>query len=415
MKKKLASLLFFCNITALPALAQVAGWHYQAAIDSIKNAGFHNIVLSPEITAHLKTDYSDLRIVNDSGKWVPHLVVDPNNKTVESPGILDLPIIKNESTTTFTELIVKNKTTDISNLLLKLRNTEAERYCTMTGSDDSRNWFIISDSILIKPGRSVDSSTTEFNIQFPTNNYKFYKLFINNKGKAPFNIDNIHTFFTVIQSVNPGLSFTPIENPVTSINQEDSGKRSYIKLTQQAKYHFDELRFKISGVKYFSRAVELYIPQSGAHSFKNPGQLISSFTISNKSTLRFRVPITNADSFYLIIHNEDNLPVQIDEVKTFNSFHIATAYFEKENQYKIVMGNENAATPNYDLQQLNISNKQFLPLASIGVIAAIPQPAIAIISANNNKWLIWVTIGIAAIVLGFFTYKLITEMNKSTT
>jgi len=79
------------------------------------------------------------------------------------------------------------------------------------------------------------------------------------------------------------------------------------------------------------------------------------------------------------------------------------------------MGNENAATPNYDLQQLNISNKQFLPLASIGVIAAIPQPAIAIISANNNKWLIWVTIGIAAIVLGFFTYKLITEMNKSTT
>jgi len=415
MKKKLASLLFFCNITALPALAQVAGWHYQAAIDSIKNAGFHNIVLSPEITAHLKTDYSDLRIVNDSGKWVPHLVVDPNNKTVESPGILDLPIIKNESTTTFTELIVKNKTTDISNLLLKLRNTEAERYCTMTGSDDSRNWFIISDSILIKPGRSVDSSTTEFNIQFPTNNYKFYKLFINNKGKAPFNIDNIHTFFTVIQSVNPGLSFTPIENPVTSINQEDSGKRSYIKLTQQAKYHFDELRFKISGVKYFSRAVELYIPQSGAHSFKNPGQLISSFTISNKSTLRFRVPITNADSFYLIIHNEDNLPVQIDEVKTFNSFHIATAYFEKENQYKIVMGNENAATPNYDLQQLNISNKQFLPLASIGVIAAIPQPAIAIISANNNKWLICVTIGIAAIVLGFFTYKLITEMNKSTT
>jgi len=185
MKKKLASLLFFCNITALPALAQVAGWHYQAAIDSIKNAGFHNIVLSPEITAHLKTDYSDLRIVNDSGKWVPHLVVDPNNKTVESPGILDLPIIKNESTTTFTELIVKNKTTDISNLLLKLRNTEAERYCTMTGSDDSRNWFIISDSILIKPGRSVDSSTTEFNIQFPTNNYKFYKLFIIIKEKLP--------------------------------------------------------------------------------------------------------------------------------------------------------------------------------------------------------------------------------------
>lgn len=414
MKKKLASVLLFCTITTLSSFAQVAGWHYQAAIDSIRDAGFYNILLTPEITAHLKTDYSDLRIVNDSGKWVPHLLRLPNTELTADQIIWELPIIKKENTTAFTELIIKSLPAAISNLVLKLRNTDAERFCTLTGSDDSKKWFIINDSILIMPGKPVDDVQVSFNIRFPLTNYKFYKLILHNNGKAPFDIIGVGSAGPATKS-DTALFKKPIENPAVSIIQKDSGKLSYIKVTQQANYHFDEIRFKISGAKYFSRAVDLYIPQLAAHSFKNPGQLSTSFTISNNSTLQLSLPIINADTFYLIIHNEDNLPVKIEAIKTYKSFRIATAYFEKGNNYKIVMGNETATTPNYDLQQLNISNKQLLPSATIGAIAAIPQPAIIITSANNNKWLIWLTIGIAAIVLGFFTYKLITEMNKSTT
>ena len=413
MKKKIASLLLFCTITTLSSFAQVAGWHYQAAIDSVKEAGFYNIVLTPEITTHLKTDYNDLRIVNDSGKWVPHLLRLPNTELTVEQIIWELQIIKKENTTAFTELIIKSLPAAISNLVLKLKNTDAERFCTLTGSDDSKKWFIINDSILIRPGKPVDDIQVRFNIQFPLTNYKFYKLILYNNGKAPFDIIGVASAGPAT-GPDTALIQKPIENPAASIIQKDSDKISYIKVTQQAKYHFDEIRFKISGAKYFSRAVDLYIPQSAAHSFKNPGQLIKSFTISNNNTLQFRVPLINANTFYLIIYNEDNLPVKIDEVKTYNSFRIATAYFEKGNNYKMVMDNATATIPNYDLQQLNISNKQLLPSATIGAIAAIPQPAIIITSANN-KWLIWLTIGIAAIVLGFFTYKLIIEMNKSTT
>lgn len=414
MKKKLCSLLLFCIITASSSVAQIAGWHYEAALDSTKEAGFYNIVLTPAICAYLKTDYSDLRIVNDSGKWVPHLLRLPNSELTAEDILWELPIIKKENTTAFTELIVKGRSSNISTLVLELKNTDAERFSTLTGSDDSKKWFIINDSILIKPNKPVDEVQVGFNIHFPPNDYKFYRLVLHNNGKAPFNIIGVGTVEPATGS-DTNLVHRPIENPATTIQQKDSVKLSYIKVTQQANYHFNELHLKVSGVKYFSRTVGLYIPASTVHSFNNPGQLVKYFIVSNNSNLQFRMPIIiNAPVFYLIIQNEDNLPIKIDEVKTYKSYQVATVYFEKGNHCKLLMDNATATEPNYDLKNLAISNKllQSLPAINISGIKAIPQPAAAA-SPANNKWLIWLTIAAAAFVLGFFTYRLVSEMNKS--
>ncbi len=411
MKKKIGSLLLLCATTALSSVAQVAGWHYQASIDSIKEAGFYNLVLTPAINAHTKTDYSDLRIVNNAGKWVPHVLGQANTIPSVEEVIMNLPVFKKESTTAFTELIVKSDGTKISNLLLQMKNTAAERFCTLTGSDDYNNWFIINDSIQIRPVKSFDNNFSAFKIQFPPSTYKLYKLYIYNKGRAPFNITAIGYAGPAIP---PGILplHEPVENPAASIIQNDSGKSSYIRITQPANYHFDEIHLKISGVKYFYRAVDLYIPSSASHSFNNPGQLLQSFIISNNSTLQFRVPKSNAAAFYLIIHNEDNLPVKLDKVSTYSSYGVATLYLEKDNKYKLIIDNPIASTPNYDLQQLNIKNRQTLPTATIGGITAIAPPAVAA-SKGNNKWLIWLSIAGAALVLSFFTYKLVTDMNKT--
>lgn len=58
MYKNLISFLFFI-LTSLTAFAQTAGYNFYSNLDSIKSSGFYNIVLSPQINAHLKTDYSD--------------------------------------------------------------------------------------------------------------------------------------------------------------------------------------------------------------------------------------------------------------------------------------------------------------------------------------------------------------------
>lgn len=413
MKKKLCSLLIFFSLAGLSSVAQTEGYQYKATIDSIKEPGFYNIVITPAINAHLKTDYSDLRIINSTGKWVPHLLSQPNSEQSADYLLLDLPVVKKESNNSFTELVVKAIEPNISNLFLKIKNTDAERFATLTGSDDDANWYIINDSIAIKPSKSVDDNTASFNIEFPSNNYTYYKLYINNKGKAPFNIMSVGTTSIAADGKKPYL-FSVIENPAPFITQKDSGKVSFIKVFQPASYFIEKIGFKISGVKYFYRRVNLYIPSPAINSINSPGRLLQSFTISNNSTLEFNIPLTNTDSFYLIVYNEDNLPLKLEEIKTYSRYRIAMVYFEKGEHYKMIMGNKNAIAANYDLQQLNLNLKESLPLATIGNIELIKNAG-AQSSAKNNKWMIWLTIILAALTLGYFTYKLITDMSKKET
>jgi hypothetical protein len=407
MKRKQYSLLLIVLIAACIANAQTAGYHYKAAINPVKESGLYNIVLTPAISAHLKIDYSDLRIVNDAGKWVPHLLQTSNCEKSNETVLWTLPFSKIEDVANNTSLIITNKNGSISNLFLQMKNTTAERYCILTGSDDGKNWFIINDSILINPSIMDDKNSTGFNISFPKSNYVFYRILINNKGKATFNILGVQTTAPAINSFLHAAQ----ENPPPAIFQQDSSQYSFVKVTNVAAYHFSEIQLNISAAKYFYRRVSLYIPSAANHSFSNPGLLLHSFIISNKSTLQYKIPITNAPVFYLIISNEDNLPLKIESLKTFNSCQTVTAYLEKENQYELMMGNAAATTPSYDLQQININTVTSIPEASISNIVAINQPLVNT-AKNDTKWLIWMAILIAGLVLSFFTYKLVMDINK---
>ena len=205
---------------------------------------------------------------------------------------------------------------------------------------------------MVNPIPQPESTVNSFQINFPSNNYNFFKVVIDNRNKDPFDIKDAMTA-TSTSSMMINARPKLLSNPQTTIDQKDSANVSYIKITQQEPYHFDEINMKITGVKYFSRKVDFYIPSTGNYSFSNPGHLLQSFTISNNSTLEFRIPATNAPVFYLLINNEDNLPLKITEVNTVADYRYITAYLEKGNNYKLIMGNENATKPNYDLTNIN--------------------------------------------------------------
>jgi len=413
MKKKKCSILLFFIVLQLYAVAQKTGFNFQASINNVKADGFYTIVLTPSINAHLKTDYSDLRIVNDSSRWVPHLLRKPETEHANKSVIYKLKIVKKENSPIATDLIVQSTELTTSNLLLEIKNSDAERSCTLTGSDDLKIWYTINDSIRIRPLGNNSEANSNFSIKFPPCNYKYFKIYISNNGKAPFQIIGAatETTDTTFNATKKIPSYYPsIENPVCLVSQKDSGSISYIKVVQTAPYHFEKISLKIGGVKYYSRKVDLYLPVSATHSFLNPGQLFQSFTISNNSTLQYKLPICNATTFYLIIHNEDNLPVIVEQVKTYSKYREISAWLEIGNAYKLVMDNTEAVTPNYDLkEQINLHER--FPIAETGPIKSLGPTFAVTVAANNNKWLIWLGIGMAVIVLCFFTYKLVREIN----
>jgi hypothetical protein len=407
MRKKWINLFLFSLITAC-GIAQTDGYKFYSPLDSVKTASFYNIALIPELNAHLKTDYSDIRIVNDAGKWVPHVLHFPSNTNNFLTQDKNLKFTITENTKANTILVIQSSQNVISNIGLVINNTAAERFCMLSGSNEGKNWFVINDSILVNP--MPDESTTKniFRIDFPTSSYKFFKIVIKNNNKYPFDIKN------VIQE-NPAIIKNEnklILNPATVIAQKDSGKISYIKITQQQPYHFNNTSIKITGVKYFYRKVDLYIPFADNHSFASPGQLLQSFTISNNSTLQFKIPVSNAKVFYLLINNEDNLPLTVSEVNTANSYHYITSYLEKGNGYKLILDNPVAVTPNYDLTNLNKTIPESATFLTAGKTIAFKQNEIVTTPAKNNKWLLWAALIAALFILLLFSQKMIKEVNK---
>lgn len=409
MKKNWINFLLF-GLLSCNAAAQTDGYKFYSRLDSVQTAGFYNIEITPELSARLKTDYSDIRIVNEAGKWIPHILHTPANERANEAITRDLKYSIVENSVLNTVIIVENKKNTASSLGLIITNTSAERFCTLSGSRDKTNWYVINDSILINPAPGDTATENIFNINFPPNNYSFYKLVIHNNNKYPFNIKNIVRKGEVLEfwSKQPATS---LDNPATTIQQKDSGKISYIKITQQQPFQFDNIILQLSGVKYYSRKVDLYVPGTDKSSFKDPGQLLQSFTVSNNSTLQFTVPLAKSPVFYLLISNEDNLPLTVTNVKTACSNHYITAYLEA-GAYRLIMDNENAVMPVYDLVKLNSKIPDSIAFLQVGKTETLDENKPAVITTKNNKWMLWLAIAVALVILLFFTYRMLKEVDK---
>ncbi|MGC4101288.1 hypothetical protein [Ferruginibacter sp.] len=319
---------------------------------------------------------------------------------------------KTENSKTSTVLIIENGKVATSNIYLTLRNTAAERFCTLSGSDDKKNWYLINDSILLSPAADEGSATAHFSIRFPASNYSFFKLTIYNNNKDPFDIQGIRKISTATIGLPAHLQPKIIENPKPLVEQKDSGSISYIKITQQQPFQFDMLSLQLSGVKYFSRSVDLYIPNSSNYSFSDPGKLLQHFTISNNSSLQFYIPLINATEFYLFIHNEDNLPLKVSSVNTSLGYRYITSYLEKHNNYKLILDNASAINPNYDLSKIYTKIFDSTPFLSFQKIAAFDIPSPKITVKKNYNWILWVSIAAALFILLLFTRKMIAEVDK---
>jgi hypothetical protein len=410
MKRKWIN-IFVCCILSTCCNAQIEGFKFYAALDTVKTSGFYNIALTPQINAHLKTDYNDVRIVNADGKWVPHALHVPALEITKHAASTDLKFSLAENNKTNSIFLFEGKKMQLKNIELKIRNTGAERYCSLSGSDDGKNWFVINDSIFINPIPAEEENRSIFKIYFPLSNYSFYKLIVFNSNKNPYDVNGITTSFNIN---DPTIYQTKISsNPATIISQKDSNKISYIKIIQQHPYHFDGFNIKVSAVKYFNRTMDLYVPNDAKHSFSNPGTLLQSYTISNNSNLSFRTPTIKDSVFYLLIRNEDNLPLKVNEVSTTLNEPIIKAYLEAGNSYRLILENENATQPNYDITKLNLSIRDTAPFLKPKNIIAFPlQEKAEAKKEDNNKWMVWAALIAGLAILLLLTKKMLKEVDK---
>lgn len=388
--------------------AQVEGYLFYAEIEAVTTSGFYNVELMPEITAHLKKDYSDIRVVNSEGKWIPHIL---KNEYKRKEGInrYALPFHLAKNDTDATEIVIREVVKPINNLILTIGNTIAERPFTISGSDDGVHWFVINDSIQIRPETSSDNILGAVRFYFPPANYSFYKITITNNGRYPYDVKKITTYAEHVKDENNLHRY--FENPSTDVQQTDSGKISYIRISQKQAYHFDEISLQLTGPAYYSRSASLYIPISNVHSFAKPDIPAASFLISNSNSLYFKTSILNSPVFYLLIYNEDNLPLTIQKVNTYCSYRFIAAYLEAGKTYRLLMNNKTARQPVYDLISTDSSILFSDRVVATGKVLTTVNYKKEKEESSSNKIILWGVIIIVLLLLLYFTINMIKDIN----
>jgi hypothetical protein len=369
----------------------------KASLDSVNGTGFYSVDVTPQLSSYVAKDFRDLRIADAKGKFVPY-ILRTAQPAFSTNDYVELPIIKNELADSGRSVLIiqNNDSKKISMIALVLRNAAVTRMAAISGSDDMQSWFTIDEDINFQKEFITDSDKYVQAIQFPTSSYKYLKIVIGNGKNNPLNIIEAGMYVNVEQK--PVVSYTT--NPAPVFTQTDSTDNvSYLNVHQHASYHFDRIRLLIKGPHFYKRDVDV-ITREGSSSFE---------LISGKEAV-FDLQDCNDGSFLIKIYNGDNPVLTVDSVFTEQEDQQLVTYLESGKAYYLLMHDSSAVKPVYDLKQFKDSIPYDIP--ALGVVSFenldTNQQNIEGLSA---KW-IWPVIIIMLVVLGFFTVRLIKEVNN---
>lgn len=406
MKKKRSFsrlLLILFLALATPRSQAQDGFSYRSELDTVRQAGWYKITLMPDVLAKCKEDLSDLRIRDSAGNPVPY-VEKSDLPVFTTENFATFPILSNEKLVdSFTEVVVGNASTgNISSLLLVMKNSSAHRSAILSGSDDREKWFVIREHIELQEAGSDTADHYVQSISFPSSNYRFFKLILEDKGLLPVNILRIGA---------TSRSFTIgkyLGVPFPALAQKDSSdKHSYITLQYRDRYRIDKLNLLLQGPPLFKRNLRVYDRE------KNGDRFVAETVISPGIT-SFSIPSVKTNSLLLEIVNEDNKPLLVQAVQTAQLNQYLLAWLQPGYGYSLLAGNEQAQAPEYDLKyfvdSLTKDPQEILsgPLQPIRPGASVAvQP-----HSDHSGLLLWGILAIVLLLLASLSYKMMKSIPK---
>jgi hypothetical protein len=375
----------------------------KAMLEPAYATGFYQIAVSPELTSAAKSDLSDLRIMDGKQRQVPYLIrhvsMDLSRTTFTEYPVLD---IHTDSTRTVVELAVKGgEGTD--KISLVMGNTAVERFTSLSGSNDRRQWFIIQEHILLRSMGSDGSGSFVQSVYFPYSRYPYLKLVIYNGYSDPLNILNAGIY----RDAKGAEPVNWITNPLPSIVQKDSSNGyTYVHINHNAPYLLDRLLFQISSPRFYNRRVQLFELID-----KGNRTLLADAALSSAAEPVITLARVKAKSLLLQIENGDNPPLAIASVRSVQVPQYIVAYLEKGEVYHLLAGNPDAPLPQYDLTQFKDSIPSKIVTLSYGPLLAVAQEERNVFWQESRFWL-WPAIVVMVLVLGLLTHRLLSDMQR---
>ncbi|KAA5544065.1 hypothetical protein [Adhaeribacter rhizoryzae] len=408
---KLAFLLL--NLILGVQIAFGQNFQYQAALPPVPASGFYKIALTPAVGAHLKTDFSDIRLYDTAHREVPYILEREKpvqtRKLFREYEVVQKTLMPGGNTT----LILRNPSrSKINNISLLIKNTNVRKKASLSGSNDAQTWYGLEDQYFLHSLYSQAATARVNLLNFPLSDYEYYRLIINDSTSAPLNILSAGYYDTFSENGK----YTAV--PHVQFSQTDSAdlKQTFIFFKTPVPVHADKLLFTITNPTYYVREATLYAGQfrkKRRRKTYKTSEPVATFRLQSDQENTFTLNNFKSDDFYLVINNQDNPPLQLKNIQFYFLNTYLVASLQKNHSYHLAFGNEEVFPPNYDLAYFKDSIPGNLPLITptrLKPLATPNAPKTATIFTNSN--IIWVAIILVIGLLGFMTYRMLQETSK---
>lgn len=395
---------------------------WQAALPSVPATGFYHIMVTPAIAARVN-GRADFRIL-EGNKEVPYLLQEQvggyTTAGFEPFEIADnIQVAGKQSTIVFHN--ANHYTLDHFEMVLK--NARVIKTMRISGSDDKKNWYGVTDAFVFDPASAVpDASGTIVvkTIDIPSSKYTWYQLVINDSTSAPVFIEKIGRY----KSDSRATEYTAVPAPVMSTPEAAKYPReTHLHLKFDQPYLINKLSFNITAPALYRRRVEIVAMDSSESTIGKPPVVhsirLGEFNLSADQPAQ--VVLGNGGNYkelVLIVYNDDNPPLQFGAVNAWQQTIWLTANLQQGTAYVIKGGDAALLPPVYDLAYFKDSVPASIPViqpeAPVNIaVAAMADNKNSSLTVFGSKWWIWAALIAIAVFLVFIATKMLKEMQGS--
>jgi hypothetical protein len=407
--KKYLILMAWLTATTQTVFSQ--NFHAQAPLAPVESDGFYRIMFTPEISVYATDGFSNVRIFNENGQETPYLL--ENDQTSASRTLFyEYKIAEQNQLEDSCTIVILDNNSDqpIHNISLLIRNAEITKELSLSGSDDGKKWYALKDKFFLS-NISSNNGTSELKlVDFPLSNYRYYRLWINDKNSAPLNITKAG-YYTSSEVVGP-IYFTV---PSGRLTQADSAKEktSYVRVKFDTVRLLDKIKVNISGTPFYLRNATLFTEKERINKKGKPEKLLeylSSFPLNSKNDNILNMPAVRVDNLVMVIENADNPSLKIDKVEVYQLSRHLEVWMEKNKSYSLKFANAALNIPVYDLEFFRDSIPEDVPEIVPGKVeVTIKDEKLASSTFFTSNLFIWSAIVVVVTLLGFMSVKLLRE------
>jgi hypothetical protein len=277
------------------------------------------------------------------------------------------------------------------------------------GSDDKKKWYALKERFFLSNINSAIHTTELKIVDFPLSNYRYYRIWINDKKSDPLDIVSAG-YYT---NTTSAPEYFRIGNGKVSQADSISRKQSYVRIDLDTVRMIDKVIWKVTGAPFYLRQASLYTERERTNKKdKNEKYLdfIASAQLNSADKNELFLPLVSVSNLVLVVENDDNPPVKIEQAELYQLKRYLTAWLKKGNDNVLKFGDGSLAVPVYDLGFFKDSIPQNIVSLQPGKIIEKEKFTEAeSTTIFTTKSIIWVAIGGIVVLLGFMSIRLVRE------